>query len=71
MSQPKVDVKSLSKQERLALLEEIWDSLTPEDVPFTEAQRAELERRIVDLEHDPDQGISWEEARQRIQGRST
>ncbi len=39
-------------------------------VPFTKAQRAELERRIADLEHDPDQGISWEEARRRILGRS-
>ena len=67
----RVDVNSLSKQERLTLLDEIWDSLTPEEVPFTEAQRADLERRIIELEHDPDQGIPWQEARRRIQSRST
>ena len=53
------------------LIGRIGDSLTPEEVPFTEAQRVELERRLAEQEHDPDQGISWEEARRRIQGRST
>lgn len=35
-----IDIASLSTEERLELLEEIWDSLTPEDVPLTEAQKA-------------------------------
>ncbi|HVS08595.1 MAG TPA: addiction module protein, partial [Planctomycetota bacterium] len=45
-----VDIKNLTTEERLALLGDIWDSLEPEDVPFTDAQRAELDRRLDDLE---------------------
>lgn len=66
MSDSKVDVKSLSKQERLSLLEEIWDSLTPDDVQVTAAQRDELERRIAGMERHPDEAVSWDEARRRI-----
>lgn len=46
MGSAALDIASLSKAERLQLLEEIWDSLDAEvDVPVTEAQRAELKAR--------------------------
>ena len=57
MERPNVDIKTLTPEERLTLLEEIWDSLEPEDVPMTDAQRAELDRRLDDLERDRDLGI--------------
>jgi putative addiction module component (TIGR02574 family) len=37
----KFDIKTLTAEERLALLGYIWDSLEPEEVPVTDAQRAE------------------------------
>ena len=66
----KVDIKNLTAEQRLALLEDIWDSLTPEDVPVTDAQRAELDRRLDDLEGDQDLGIPWDEVLRQIRGRS-
>jgi putative addiction module component (TIGR02574 family) len=69
MSRSKVDIQSLTPEERLALLEEIWDSLEPGDVPLTEAQRAELDRRLDDLERDPTLGIPWETVLREIRER--
>jgi len=69
MSRSKVDIQSLTPEERLSLLEEIWDSLEPGDVPLTEAQRAELDRRLDDLERDPTPGIPWETVIREIRER--
>ena len=44
--------------------------LAPEEIPLTEAQRTELDRRLDDLEADSDLGIPWEEVLRRIRGRS-
>lgn len=60
----------MTAEERLALIERIWDSLDPDDVGLTHAQREELERRLDDLESNPDETVSWIEAKRRIRGRS-
>ena len=69
MSHSNIDIKSLTPQERLALLEEIWDSLEPEDVPVTDAQCRELDRRLDELELDRDLGIPWDQVLRQIQER--
>jgi putative addiction module component (TIGR02574 family) len=66
MGRPDIDVKGLTPEERLALLEEIWDSLEPEAVPVTDAQRRELDRRLDVLECDRDLGIPWDEVLRQI-----
>ena len=55
-------IDRLGVEERLDLIEEIWDSLdaVSDAVPLTDAQRAELERRFKDDEADPDDVASWE-----------
>ena len=67
-----IDIASLSTQERLELLEQIWDSLnaTPETVPISQAQRQELERRIDDLDRDGPVGIPWDDVLRNIRSRS-
>lgn len=62
----------LTVSERMLLLEEIWDSLaaTPENVPLTDAQKVELDRRLAVCEADPDMGSSWQDVRVRIWGPS-
>jgi putative addiction module component (TIGR02574 family) len=65
-----IDIRGLTAEERLALLGDLWDSLAPEDIPLTEAQRTELDRRLDELEADSDLGIPWEEVLRRIRGRS-
>jgi putative addiction module component (TIGR02574 family) len=69
MSRSKIDIKGLTRQERLTLLEEIWDSLEPADVPLTEEQRVELDARLDDMERDPAPGIPWEEVLREIRER--
>ena len=56
-------INRLSVAERLALIEQIWDSLPeqvePADVP--EWHRAELARRRADAEAQPSLGRPWRE----------
>jgi putative addiction module component (TIGR02574 family) len=56
-------IDRLSVEERLDLVEEIWDSIAADSsaIPLTEAQRVELERRYQDDEARPDDAMSWEE----------
>ena len=61
-----IDLDKLTAEERLALLEKIWDSLTPDDVPLTSDQRLELDRRLDDLDRDGPIGIPWEDVLSRI-----
>ena len=66
-----LDIAKLSVAERIQLAEDLWDSVSAEtaDLPLTEAQKAELDRRIADLERDPQAGESWEVVRERIEKR--
>ena len=56
-------IDRLDVQERLALVEEIWEGIAAESgaVPMTEAQRAELERRYDEDEANADDVTPWEE----------
>ncbi len=64
------DILKLPVSERLRLVEEIWDSIAAESeqLPLTEAQREELDRRLEELEANPSDGVPWEEARKRYFG---
>lgn len=66
MGVPAVDISELSPQQRLELIEQLWDSLTAADVPLTPAQRAELRRRLERLEREGVSGRSWDEVELRI-----
>ena len=55
------ELARLSPSQRLDLIEALWESLDDKDVPVTEAQRAELDRRIAGFEQDREPGISWDQ----------
>lgn len=61
------DILQMTPAERLELIGEIWDSLSssPESIPLTEAQKAELDRRLEAHRLNPET-ISWEEAKARL-----
>lgn len=61
----------LSFAQRILLVEEIWDSIAAEaeQLPLTEAQRLDLERRLAAYEANPKAGSSWEEVKARLRGR--
>jgi putative addiction module component (TIGR02574 family) len=68
-----IDLKlgELTAAERIQLAEDLWDSVAADTggLPLTDAQKAELELRLADLERDPGAGESWEVVRVRIQKR--
>lgn len=70
MSDPAVDISSLTPEQKLRLIEELWDSLSDDEIPVTEAQKLELDRRFADLEANPDQLIPWDEVRRRLHDRA-
>jgi len=71
MGKPAIDLQSLTPEERLELLEELWDSLTDDDLPLTGAQREELDRRLDDLDLEGPRGIPWEEVLRRLENPQT
>ena len=62
----------MSPEERLRLIEELWESLRaqPEALPLTRAQREELDRRLDQLERGEAETIPWDEVRTRLLNRS-
>ena len=58
-------IDRLSREERLALVQEIWDGLALENhSPFlSDVQRQELARRVADDDANPDEVIPWEQVK--------
>ena len=65
-----IDIAKLSPEERLGLLEQLWDSLSPEAIPMTDAQKEELDRRLDELDREGPVGIPWNEVLDRIRNRA-
>ena len=72
MPHPALDLDKLSRDEKLQLIEEIWDSLGADanDLPLPDWQRRELDRRLDELDREGPTGIPWERVLQEIQSRS-
>ena len=62
MAKLEIDINQLSSDERLDLIEQLWDSLAGESskMPLTSAQASELDRRIDKMHRDDALGIPWE-----------
>ena len=59
----------LSPRERLDLIESLWESLDEKDVPLTDAQRAELDRRIVGFDQNGAESVPWDQLRAELRQR--
>lgn len=68
MSRPAIKIDGLNVEERLELIESLWESLIvdPSNVPITEAQKRMLDERLDEIEAGDDGGAPWEEVRARI-----
>ena len=64
-------IDHLSTEERLELAEQLWDSVAAdlEREPLTDAQRAELERRVAAADANPASGVPWEVVRAEARAR--
>lgn len=66
MTRPALDIEQLTPAERLDLIEQLWDSLSEDDVPISDAQRTELERRLDALDREGPIGVPWEQLRDEL-----
>ena len=64
-------IDRIDVNERLALVEEIWASICADAqaFPLSEAQRAELDRRVADDNEFPDDVVPWDEVKKSVQAR--
>lgn len=68
-----IDIATLTPDERLELIERLWNSLAsnPDAVPFPDAHREELDRRLDELDREGPTGIPAEEVLSRLRSRNT
>ncbi|MGD0898302.1 MAG: addiction module protein [Thermoguttaceae bacterium] len=64
------EIRNLPLSERLDLVEQIWDSILEDERQFqlTDAQKAELDRRLAARESSPGRGDSWGTVMARLLG---
>lgn len=62
------EVIALSVEDRIRIVQAIWDSIAAEQVYpiLTEPQQREIDRRIADSETNPDDLLTWEEIKASI-----
>jgi putative addiction module component (TIGR02574 family) len=62
------ELQSLSPARKFALAIELWDELAsnPDEIPVTDEQLKELDRRFEEYQRDPDKVVTWEEVKARI-----
>ena len=62
------DIIELPVQERIRLVELIWDSIAavPEAVSISPEHKVELEERLSAFEANPTEGYSWEQVKSRL-----
>ncbi|HTX76646.1 MAG TPA: addiction module protein [Terracidiphilus sp.] len=53
------DLSRLTPPERLALIEQLWDSIESDQLPLTAAQQTEFYRRLETLDDDRRRGAAW------------
>jgi len=69
MSETRPEFLNLSVDERIRLVEDIWDSIAaerPESVTLAPWQIQELEARIAEHDRDPASAVSWEVLREEL-----
>ena len=73
MGKVALDLKRLSRDEQLDLLDQLWESLgrNPDAFPLTDSQREELDHRLDELEAEGPTGLTWDEvaAQARVHSR--
>jgi len=58
---------SLRAADRLELIGRVWETLSPDDLPVTDAERALLDARLADMERNADHQSSWPEVKARLE----
>jgi putative addiction module component (TIGR02574 family) len=64
------DIRHLPIGDRLTIVAELWDSIVDDQrqLELTDAQKAELDRRLDARRNRTDAAASWEDVKRRILG---
>ena len=65
----KKELLALPDKEKMALAGELWDSLDESAPPITDEEIAFAEERLKMHEANPEDGLTWEEFRDKIRQR--
>ena len=72
MAVPKIpnEFDALSTSEKIEYVQRLWERIAEESdsVELTEAQRAELDRRMEAHRKNPDDAVAWADIRERARG---
>ena len=62
------ELQKLSMADKFALAVELWDEVTStsEEIPVTEKQLDELDRRFEAYRRDPSQVVAWDEVKAKL-----
>lgn len=66
------DILGLPIQERIHLVEMIWESIAavPQAVEVSPVLEAELRERLAEFQHNPEAGFSWDEVKAQLKNGS-
>lgn len=59
-------VAKLSVDERMRLIEMIWSSFAPDDLPVPDWHQDVIEQRLKRMRSDPRPGTPWSEVREEL-----
>jgi putative addiction module component (TIGR02574 family) len=62
------EIKELSTEEKLRLVEELWDDIrsSPDRSSYEQRLKEEIDRRLARFDTDPEYGRTVEEMRERV-----
>lgn len=61
--------RQLSATDRLELIDAIWDSLEPNELPVADREKALIDGRLADLERNPTDQSPWSDVKARLERR--
>jgi len=64
------EVETWPIDERIRLVQDVWDRLADDgyESELTDAMKAELDRRIAEIDGNPEAGVPWEDVKARVLG---
>jgi putative addiction module component (TIGR02574 family) len=62
------EIKTMNIDDRLRLVEAIWDSIIEDQgaPALTDIQKADLSRRVAELDADPNNVLTWEQIKAHV-----
>ncbi len=66
------DILELPVQERIQLVELIWESIAafPQAIAVSQELKADLSARLVEFERDPEAGYAWDQVKAHLKNGS-